>query len=115
MTAIPVATFRAVPGGFAAMVIDDGRVLNMLTRAELLELAAAATAAFQSWEAPIAAALREEGVEAKEAEAFAGLVVSTIEGALIRARAAGDEAPLDSAVTGLHRALGSLLAGRAGA
>jgi TetR/AcrR family transcriptional regulator, lmrAB and yxaGH operons repressor len=81
-----------------------------LARPEDPALAAAATAAFQSWEAPIAAALREEGVEKQEAETFAGLVVSTIEGALVRARAAGDQAPLDSAVSGLHRALAGLLA-----
>jgi AcrR family transcriptional regulator len=81
-----------------------------LARPEDPALAAAATAAFQSWEAPIAAALQEEGVSAKDAATFAGLVVSTIEGALIRARAAGDEAPLESAVAGLHQALGSLLA-----
>jgi len=80
-----------------------------LARPEDPALAAAATAAFQSWEAPIAAALREEGVGDDDAEAFAGLVVSTIEGALIRARAAGDQAPLDSAVAGLHRALEALL------
>jgi TetR/AcrR family transcriptional regulator, lmrAB and yxaGH operons repressor len=80
-----------------------------LARPEDTALAAAATAAFQSWEAPIAAALRDEGVSAKDAENFAGLVVSTIEGALIRARAAGDEAPLRSAVAGLHGALSSLL------
>jgi AcrR family transcriptional regulator len=76
-----------------------------LARPEDPALASAATAAFQSWEAPIAAALEEEGVSAKDAENFAGLVVSTIEGALIRARAAGDEAPLRSAVAGLHSAL----------
>ena len=81
-----------------------------LARPEDPELAAVATAAFQSWERPIAAALREEGVGRAEAEAFAGLVVSTIEGALIRARAAGDQAPLDSAVAGLHQALEALLA-----
>jgi TetR/AcrR family transcriptional regulator, lmrAB and yxaGH operons repressor len=80
-----------------------------LARPEDPALAAAATAAFQSWEAPIAAALEEEGVSAKDAATFAGLVVSTIEGALIRARAAGDEAPLESAVAGLHQALESLL------
>jgi TetR/AcrR family transcriptional repressor of lmrAB and yxaGH operons len=80
-----------------------------LARPEDPALAAAATAAFGSWEAPIAAALEEEGVAAKDAEAFAGLVVSTIEGALIRARAAGDQAPLDSAVSGLHSALSHLL------
>ena len=81
-----------------------------LARPEDPALAAAATAAFQSWEAPIAAALREEGVGKKDAATFAGLVVSTIEGALIRARAAGDEAPLDSAVAGLRQALEALLA-----
>ncbi len=84
-----------------------------LARPEDPALAAAATAAFQSWEAPIAAALREEGVEEKDAVTFAGLVVSTIEGALIRARAAGDETPLESAVAGLHKALDSLLDGTA--
>jgi len=81
-----------------------------LARPEDPALAAAAAAAFASWEAPIAAALRDEGVAAKDAEHFSGLVVSTIEGALIRARAAGDQDPLDSAVAGLHRALDSLLA-----
>lgn len=80
-----------------------------LARPEDPALAAAATNAFQSWEAPIAAALEEEGVTPKDAANFAGLVVSTIEGALIRARAAGDEAPLESAVAGLHQALESLL------
>ncbi|HWO83009.1 MAG TPA: TetR/AcrR family transcriptional regulator [Solirubrobacterales bacterium] len=81
-----------------------------LARPEDPALAAAATAAFESWEAPIAAALRSEGVKKKDSEDFAGLVVTTIEGALIRARAAGDQAPLDSAVAGLHRALVALLA-----
>jgi TetR/AcrR family transcriptional repressor of lmrAB and yxaGH operons len=81
-----------------------------LARPEDPQLAAAATAAFQSWEEPIAAALRDEGVAAKRAETFAGLVVSTVEGALIRARAAGDAAPLDSAIGGLEQALDSLLA-----
>ena len=81
-----------------------------LARPEDPALAAAATAAFESWEEPIAAALREEGATDDEAAAFAGLVVSTIEGALVRARAAASEAPLDSAVAGLERALAALLA-----
>jgi TetR/AcrR family transcriptional regulator, lmrAB and yxaGH operons repressor len=80
-----------------------------LARPEDPALAAAATAAFQSWEAPIAEALRKEGVGRKDAETFAGLVVSTVEGALVRARAAGDEAPLISAVSGLRQALKALL------
>lgn len=82
-----------------------------LARPEDPELAAAATAAFQSWERPIAAALRDEGVSAKDAETFAGLVVSTVEGALLRARAAGSQEPLDSAIGGLGHALDRLLEG----
>jgi AcrR family transcriptional regulator len=82
-----------------------------LARPEDPELAAVATAAFQSWERPIAAALRDEGVSARDAEAFAGLVVSTVEGALLRARAAGSQEPLDSAIGGLGHALDRLLEG----
>jgi TetR/AcrR family transcriptional regulator, lmrAB and yxaGH operons repressor len=81
-----------------------------LARPEDPALAAAATAAFQSWERPIAAALEREGIGAEKAETFAGLVVSTVEGALLRARAAGSQAPLDSAVTGLEQALDALVA-----
>ncbi len=84
-----------------------------LARPEDPALAAAATAAFQSWEDAIAAALEAEGVAAGQAANFAGLVVSTIEGALVRTRAAGDHAPLDSAVEGLGQALDALLAAAA--
>ena len=80
-----------------------------LARPEDPELAAVATAAFQSWERPIAAALRDEGVNARDADAFAGLVVSTVEGALLRARAAGSQEPLDSAIAGLGQALDRVL------
>jgi TetR/AcrR family transcriptional regulator, lmrAB and yxaGH operons repressor len=82
-----------------------------LARPEDPELAAVATAAFRSWERPIAAALRDEGVCARDAETFAGLVVSTVEGALLRMRAAGSQEPLDSAIGGLEQALDRLLEG----
>jgi AcrR family transcriptional regulator len=81
-----------------------------LARREDPALAAAATSAFQSWERPIAAALEKEGVDSARAETFAGLTVSTVEGALLRARAAGSQAPLDSAIEGLGQALDGLLA-----
>ena len=74
------------------------------------ELAAVATAAFESWEAPVTAALEQEGIAPKDAAAFAALTVSTIEGALLRTRAAGDHAPLDLAVNGLETAFDGLLA-----
>lgn len=80
-----------------------------LARPEDPELAAAATAAFRTWEGPIAAALLDEGVGRRDAEDFAGLVVSTVEGALIRARAAGSTDPLDSAIGGLQHALDALI------
>ena len=83
-----------------------------LARPEDPSLAAAATAAFQSWEEPIAAALRDEGVAEEDAATFAGLVVSTVEGALVRARAAGETSAIDSAVAGLQTALDALLARR---
>jgi AcrR family transcriptional regulator len=79
-----------------------------LARPEDPALAAAATAAFESWEQPIAAALVADGVGKAEAETFAGLVISTIEGALLRTRAAGSHAPLDDAVDGLGQALDNL-------
>lgn len=82
-----------------------------LARPEDPALAAAATAAFRSWEEAVAAALRDEGVPAAQAGPFAALVVSTIEGALVRTRAAGDHQPLDDAVAGLAQALDALLAG----
>jgi hypothetical protein len=81
---------------------------NRLARREDPALAAAATAAFRSWERPIATALEKEGVSAARAETFAGLTVSAIEGALLRARAAGSQAPLDSAIEGLGQALDGL-------
>ena len=94
---------------------DPGRIgcpvaAAALARPEDPALAAAATAAFESWEGAIAAALEREGVAADSAATFAAMVVSTVEGALVRSRAAADMAPLDSAIAGLGQALDGLLA-----
>jgi TetR/AcrR family transcriptional regulator, lmrAB and yxaGH operons repressor len=80
-----------------------------MARPEDPALAAAATAAFQSWEGAIAGALVKEGIKPKQAATFAAVVVSTIEGALLRTRAAGSHEPLDTAIDGLGQALDSLL------
>jgi AcrR family transcriptional regulator len=101
---------------FRRRAIDDPRRIGCpiaaaaMARPEDPTLAAAATAAFESWEQPIAAALEREGVAADRAADFAAMVVSTVEGALIRTRAAGDLAPLDDAIAALGRALDALLA-----
>ncbi|HYI98960.1 MAG TPA: TetR/AcrR family transcriptional regulator [Thermoleophilaceae bacterium] len=81
-----------------------------LARPEDPALAAAATASFKSWEEVIAAELVEEGASAADAAAFAAVTVSTIEGALLRTRAAGNHEPLDLAIAGLETALDNLLA-----
>jgi TetR/AcrR family transcriptional regulator, lmrAB and yxaGH operons repressor len=96
---------------------DPGRIgcpvaAAALARPEDPALAEAATAAFESWEGAIGAALEREGIERERAATFAGMVVSTVEGALVRARAAGDHVPLDSAIAGLEQALDALLASR---
>jgi TetR/AcrR family transcriptional regulator, lmrAB and yxaGH operons repressor len=80
-----------------------------LARPEDPALGAAATAAFQSWEQAIADALESQGVEPAQATTFAALVVSTIEGALVRTRAAGSHEPLDAAIAGLEQAFDRLL------
>jgi AcrR family transcriptional regulator len=81
-----------------------------LARPEDPALAAAATEAFKSWEDAIADALVERGVGRADAAAFAAVTVSTIEGALLRTRAAGNHEPLDLAIAGLETALDGLLA-----
>jgi AcrR family transcriptional regulator len=94
---------------------DPGRIgcpiaAAALARPEDPALAAAATAAFEGWEGAIAAALEREGVAADRAATFAAMAVSTVEGALVRTRAAGDLVPLDAAIAGLGQALDALLA-----
>jgi AcrR family transcriptional regulator len=65
----------------------------------------AAAAAFQDWRTPVAAALTEMGVPSRRAPALAVLMISTLEGALLMARAEQDVAPLRTAA----RELGPLL------
>jgi AcrR family transcriptional regulator len=111
------ATLELFGGIFRRRVADQPERIGCpvaaaaLARPEDPALAAAATEAFQSWERPIAEAVEREGVSPARAATFAGMVVSTIEGALVRARAAGDAAPLDSAVEGLEQAFDALVAG----
>ncbi len=65
----------------------------------------AAACAFQDWRAPIAAALTGMGVPARRASPLAVLMISTLEGAVLMARAEQDIAPLRTAA----RELGPLL------
>ncbi|MEU6665060.1 TetR/AcrR family transcriptional regulator [Streptomyces sp. NPDC046727] len=65
----------------------------------------AAAAAFAAWRGPVAEALTDMGVPAARAGSLATLMISTLEGAILLARAERDVRPLTTAV----RELGPLL------
>lgn len=65
----------------------------------------AAAAAFATWRKPLAEALTGMGVPAERAESLATLMISSLEGAIIMARAEGGVRPL----TTVARELGPLL------
>ncbi|MGW2895453.1 TetR/AcrR family transcriptional regulator [Streptomyces sp. NPDC001212] len=65
----------------------------------------AAAAAFTAWRAPVAEALTGMGVPAERAEPLATLMISSLEGAIIMARAEGGVRPLET----VARELGPLL------
>ncbi|WP_318200409.1 helix-turn-helix domain-containing protein [Streptomyces sp. SCL15-4] len=89
--------------GFAAGCPVAAATVDCATAADATRRAAAA--AFTAWRAPLAAALTDLGVPASRAEPLATLMISTLEGAILMARAAQDTAPLTTAV----RELGPLL------
>jgi TetR/AcrR family transcriptional repressor of lmrAB and yxaGH operons len=101
---------------FRRRAIDDPGAIGCpvaaaaLARPEDPTLATAAAAAFAGWEGAIASALEREGIAPRSAADFASMVVSTVEGALVRSRAAADHAPLDAAIAALERAYDGLLA-----
>ncbi|MGW2703824.1 TetR/AcrR family transcriptional regulator [Streptomyces sp. NPDC001340] len=65
----------------------------------------AAAAAFATWRCPVAEALTGMGVPAARADSLATLMISTLEGAILMARAEEDVRPLQAVV----RELGPLL------
>ncbi|GGU85060.1 TetR family transcriptional regulator [Streptomyces filipinensis] len=111
---------RPTPSGlFAAMAAQwtdeyaaDGFTAGCPVAAATVECAAAggstreaAAAAFATWRSPLAEALAGMGVPAARAASLATLMISTLEGAILMARAERDTAPLRTAV----RELGPLL------
>lgn len=106
-------------GLFAAMVAQwtdeytaDGFAAGCPVAAATVECAfaggstrEAVAAAFTTWRGPLAEALTGMGVPAARAGSLATLMISTLEGAILMARAAGDTGPLTTAA----RELGPLL------
>jgi AcrR family transcriptional regulator len=72
-------------------------------------LHAAAAEAFARWEELLDAGLRREGVTAQQSRHLAALILATVEGALLRARAQGQRAGLEEAMDGLQQLLRPLL------
>jgi AcrR family transcriptional regulator len=60
------------------------------------ELRAAAAAAFARWQASLAGALRHGGLSSSRSKRIAVLTISSLEGAIVLARAQRDTAPLDA-------------------
>lgn len=68
------------------------------TAAESADLRDAVTSAFDHWLRPVAAALGQLGVPQDRAFSLATLMISSLEGAIVLARASQDIAPLDTVV-----------------
>lgn len=65
----------------------------------------AAATVFDSWTDELAAALERDGRPAAQAQSLAGFIVSSVEGALLRARCARSTEPLEQAATHLSSLL----------
>lgn len=72
---------------------------------EAAQVRTAAAAVFESWTAEIATRLAATGRTAEESRSLAGFIVSSVEGALVRAVAARSTEPLDQAAQQLPRLL----------
>jgi AcrR family transcriptional regulator len=77
------------------------------------QLAAAAAAAFERWEARLAARLRDAGVPAARCAGVAALAVAGVEGAIVLCRARRDTAPLDRVAAELMATIAAVRAGGA--
>ncbi|MFF7352325.1 TetR/AcrR family transcriptional regulator [Streptomyces filipinensis] len=111
-TPTPSGLFAAMAAQWTDEYAADGFTAGCPVAAATVECAAAggstreaAAAAFATWRNPLAEALAGMGVPAARAASLATLMISTLEGAILMARAERDTAPLRTAV----RELGPLL------
>jgi AcrR family transcriptional regulator len=75
-------------------------------------LRAAAASAFTTWQSALADALRRGGLTKLRAARVSILVISSLEGAIVLARAQRDLAPLDTVATELDQLIAGLLKAR---
>lgn len=108
----PSGLFAAMAAQWTDEYRRDGFAAGCPVAAATVECAAAgastreaAAAAFATWRRPVAEALTGMGVPAARADSLATLMISTLEGAILMARAEQDVRPLTTAA----RELGPLL------
>ncbi|WP_225826016.1 TetR/AcrR family transcriptional regulator [Streptomyces naphthomycinicus] len=108
----PSGLFAAMAAQWTEEYTADGFAAGCPVAAATVDAAAcadstreAAAAAFATWRQPVAGALADMGVPAARAEPLATLMISTLEGAILMARAERDVRPLTTVV----RELGPLL------
>jgi AcrR family transcriptional regulator len=111
-TPTPSGLFAAMAAQWTDEYERDGFAAGCPVAAATVDCAAAGTstreavaAAFTAWCGPVAEALTGMGVPAARAESLATLMISTLEGAILLARAERDVRPLTTVV----RELGPLL------
>ncbi|GGW71748.1 TetR family transcriptional regulator [Streptomyces lucensis JCM 4490] len=110
----PSALFAAMAGQWTREYAADGFAAGCPVAAATVDRASACTstreaaaAAFAAWRDPLAEALTGMGVPGSRAGALATLMISTLEGAIILARAEADAGPLHTVVSELGPLLDS--------
>lgn len=113
----PHGLFAAMAAQWTEEYAADGFAAGCPVAAATVDCAAtgestreAAATAFATWRRPVAEALVDMGVPASRADALATLMISTLEGAILMARAERDVRPLTTVVA----ELGPLLDAAAG-
>ncbi|MEU1007700.1 TetR/AcrR family transcriptional regulator [Streptomyces sp. NPDC005890] len=101
----PSGLFAAMAGQWTDEYAADGFAAGCPVAAATVDCAAigdsareAAATAFATWRDPVAAALTDMGVPPSRADSLAILMISTLEGAILMARAEQDVRPLTTVV-----------------
>ncbi|MGA5042087.1 TetR family transcriptional regulator C-terminal domain-containing protein [Streptomyces capoamus] len=104
----PRGLFAAMAAQWTEEYAADGFAAGCPVAAATVDCAAsgestreAAATAFATWRRPVAEALADMGVPASRADALATLMISTLEGAILMARAERDVRPLTTVVAEL--------------
>jgi AcrR family transcriptional regulator len=117
--ATPCALFGAMTGRWRTLFLTDGFAAGCPLVAAAADVAASSETvrgtlsdAFDGWQQPLAAALVDMGVPVERSDSLALLMISSLEGAIVVARARRDVAPLDVVTAELGPVLDAAVRGR---